>query len=82
MIDRQKLKPKSLAVSIAITVFATFVGLSASAQRVLLDRVIALVDEGVILQSELDIRINDLQQKIKIPELAKMHATVVVCLSY
>ena len=62
MIDRQKLKPKSLAVSIAITVFATFVGLSASAQRVLLDRVIALVDEGVILQSELDIRINDLQQ--------------------
>ena len=57
MIDRQKLKPKSLAVSIAITVFATFVGLSASAQRVLLDRVIALVDEGVILQSELDIRI-------------------------
>ena len=62
MIDRQKLKPKSLAVSIAITVFATFVGLTASAQRVLLDRVIALVDEGVILQSELDIRINDLQQ--------------------
>ena len=62
MIDRQKLNPKSLAVSIAITVFATFVGLSASAQRVLLDRVIALVDEGVILQSELDIRINDLQQ--------------------
>ena len=62
MIDRKKLKPKSLAVSVAITVFATFVGLSASAQRVLLDRVIALVDEGVILQSELDIRINDLQQ--------------------
>ena len=62
MIDRQKLKPKSLAVSLAITIFATFVGLSASAQRVLLDRVIALVDEGVILQSELDIRISDLQQ--------------------
>ena len=62
MIDRKKLKAKSLAVSVAITVFATFVGLSASAQRVLLDRVIALVDEGVILQSELDIRINDLQQ--------------------
>ena len=62
MIYRQKPKPKSLAVSLSITVFLAFVGLSASAQRVLLDRVIALVDEGVILQSELDIRISDLQQ--------------------
>ena len=62
MIYRQKPKPHSLVVSLTITVFLTFLSLSASAQRVLLDRVIALVDEGVILQSELDIRINDLQQ--------------------
>ena len=62
MIYRQKPKPHSLALSLTITVFLTFLGLSASAQRVLLDRVIALVDEGVILQSELDIRISDLQQ--------------------
>ena len=34
----------------------------ATGQRMLLDRVIALVDEDVVLQSELDARINDIQQ--------------------
>lgn len=35
---------------------------SASAQRVLLDRIIALVDEGVVLQSELEARITEVQE--------------------
>jgi peptidyl-prolyl cis-trans isomerase SurA len=35
---------------------------SASAQRVLLDRIVALVDEGVVLQSELDLRMVEIQQ--------------------
>ena len=35
---------------------------SASAQRVLLDRIVALVDEGVVLQSELDLRMMEIQQ--------------------
>ena len=34
---------------------------SASAQRVLLDRIIALVDEGVVLQSELELRVSEIQ---------------------
>ena len=34
---------------------------SASAQRVLLDKVIALVDEGVVLQSELETRVTEIQ---------------------
>ena len=34
---------------------------SASAQRVLLDKVIALVDEGVVLQSELESRVTEIQ---------------------
>ena len=62
MISRKKPKQKILTVSWIISTFLAFLCLHASAQRVLLDRVIALVDEDVILQSELDIRINDLQQ--------------------
>ncbi len=34
----------------------------ASAQRVLLDRIVALVDEGVVLQSELETRIAEIQE--------------------
>ena len=34
----------------------------AAAQRVLLDRIVALVDEGVVLQSELDARIIEIEQ--------------------
>lgn len=34
---------------------------SASAQRVLLDRIVALVDEGVVLQSELELRIAEVR---------------------
>ncbi|MEX0965202.1 MAG: peptidylprolyl isomerase [Pseudohongiellaceae bacterium] len=34
----------------------------ASAQRVLLDRIVALVDEGVVLQSELEARMAEIQQ--------------------
>jgi peptidyl-prolyl cis-trans isomerase SurA len=37
-------------------------GQSAVAQRVLLDRIIALVDEGVVLQSELNARLIEIQQ--------------------
>ncbi len=33
-----------------------------SAQRVLLDRIVALVDEGVVLQSELELRLTEIQQ--------------------
>ena len=62
MTSRKKPEPKVLTVSLIISAFLTFLCLHASAQRVLLDRVIALVDEDVILQSELDIRIRDLQQ--------------------
>ena len=35
----------------------------ASAQRVLLDKIVAIVDEGVVLQSELDERLLDIQMK-------------------
>lgn len=35
---------------------------SASAQRVLLDRIVALVDEGVVLQSELESRVAEVRQ--------------------
>ncbi len=35
---------------------------SATAQRVLLDRIIALVDEGVVLQSELEIRVAEIRE--------------------
>ena len=62
MTSRKKPEPKVLTASWIISAFLTFLCLHASAQRVLLDRVIALVDEDVILQSELDIRIRDLQQ--------------------
>ena len=43
----------------AITLIA---GNPAAAQRILLDRVIALVDDDVVLQSELDNRIRDIEQ--------------------
>ena len=62
MTSRKKPEPKVLTVSWIISAFLTFLCLHASAHRVLLDRVIALVDEDVILQSELDIRIRDFQQ--------------------
>ena len=35
---------------------------TASAQRVLLDKIVALVDEGVVLQSELELRVNEIQE--------------------
>lgn len=35
---------------------------SVSAQRVLLDRIVALVDEGVVLQSEFELRVNEVRQ--------------------
>lgn len=49
----------------------------ASAQRVLLDRIVALVDEGVVLQSELDARLLDIQTKAAranrpLPEIGKL----------
>lgn len=42
-------------------IFAVTAG-SVSAQRVLLDRIIALVDEGVVLQSELELRVAEIKQ--------------------
>ncbi|MDD9897289.1 MAG: peptidylprolyl isomerase [Gammaproteobacteria bacterium] len=50
----------SLARSCLLTVIAILLSTSALAQRVLLDRVIALVDQDVVLQSELDLRIADI----------------------
>lgn len=44
-------------LGLAITIAAG----SASAQRVLLDRIVALVDEGVVLQSELESRVIEIQ---------------------
>ena len=62
MIYREKTKREIFSIGLSLILWTTFSCMPASAQRVLLDRIIALVDEGVILQSELDTRINDLQQ--------------------
>ena len=62
MIYREETKRKIFSIGLSLILWTTFSCMPASAQRVLLDRIIALVDEGVILQSELDTRINDLQQ--------------------
>ena len=62
MIYREKTKREIFSIGLSLILWTTFSCMPASAQRVLLDRIIALVDEGVILQSELDTRIYDLQQ--------------------
>lgn len=38
---------------------------TAQAERQLLDRVIAIVDDGVILQSELDARVNTIRSRLQ-----------------
>ena len=48
----------AIGLGLALTIAAG----SASAQRVLLDRIVALVDEGVVLQSELELRITEVRQ--------------------
>ena len=48
----------NLLIALTLMLFNT----PATGQRMLLDRVIALVDDDVVLQSELDARINDIQQ--------------------
>ncbi len=48
----------AIGLGLALTIAAG----SASAQRVLLDRIIALVDEGVVLQSELELRVAEIRQ--------------------
>ena len=47
----------AIGLGLALTIIAG----SASAQRVLLDKVIALVDEDVVLQSELESRVTEIQ---------------------
>lgn len=44
---------------------AVLIPFSANAERQVLDRVIAIVDEGVILQSELDERMREIQQRAR-----------------
>jgi peptidyl-prolyl cis-trans isomerase SurA len=48
-------------LAIGLGLALTIVAGSASAQRVLLDKVIALVDEDVVLQSELESRVTEIQ---------------------
>ncbi|GJM13817.1 MAG: chaperone SurA [Pseudohongiella sp.] len=48
----------SIGLALALAISAT----TASGQRVLLDRIIALVDEGVVLQSELEARVVEIKQ--------------------
>ncbi|PCI76808.1 MAG: hypothetical protein COB20_09635 [SAR86 cluster bacterium] len=48
----------AIGLGLALTIAAG----SASAQRVLLDRIVALVDEGVVLQSELNSRIVEIRE--------------------
>jgi peptidyl-prolyl cis-trans isomerase SurA len=54
---------------------------SACAQRVLLDRIIALVDEGVVLQSELDTRVVEIRENAaranaNLPEAEQLRSEV------
>jgi peptidyl-prolyl cis-trans isomerase SurA len=53
--------PRFLSV-IGLGLVLTIAAGSASAQRVLLDRIVALVDEGVVLQSELELRVSEIQE--------------------
>ena len=63
MTRKKRLSSNSFAVNSALALLLlAFLSMTATAQRVLLDRVIALVDEGVVLQSELDLRIDELKQ--------------------
>ena len=63
MTRKKRLSSNSFTVNSALTLLLlAFLSMPATAQRVLLDRVIALVDEGVVLQSELDLRIDELKQ--------------------
>ena len=63
MTRKKRLSSNSFTVNSALALLLlAFLSMSATAQRVLLDRVIALVDEGVVLQSELDLRIDELKQ--------------------
>jgi len=55
---------KALSIC-AIATLAILAGSAAAAERQLLDRVIALVDEGVILQSEYDERIQEVQLRAR-----------------
>lgn len=51
------------ALATLVLVVATGAGYAAAAERQVLDRVIALVDEGVILQSEYDERLQEILQR-------------------
>ena len=63
MTRKKRLSSNSFTVNSALALLLlAFLSMTATAQRVLLDRVIALVDEGVVLQSELDLRIDELKQ--------------------
>ena len=63
MSRKKRLSSNSFTVNSALALLLlAFLSMPANAQRVLLDRVIALVDEGVVLQSELDLRIDELKQ--------------------
>jgi len=50
-----------LCSSVGLSLWIAFAGSSALAQRQLLDRVIAIVDEDVVLMSELEDRLNDIR---------------------
>lgn len=52
----------SLLSAIGLALVLAIAAGSASAQRVLLDRIVALVDEGVVLQSELELRLAEIRE--------------------
>lgn len=67
--------------TIGFSLLVATTALPASGQRVLLDRIIALVDEGVVLQSELDLRIAEIQENAAranqpLPELEQFRSEV------
>ena len=67
----------AIGLGLALTIGAG----SACAQRVLLDRIIALVDEGVVLQSELDTRVVEIRENAaranaNLPEAEQLRSEV------
>lgn len=54
---------RAVAAALMVAGAASVLSLPAMAERQLLDRVIAIVDDGVVLQSEFDERIGEIQQR-------------------
>lgn len=56
-------KSHATICALGLVLLGAFVGTPALAQRQTLDKIVAIVDEGVVLQSELDKRVADIRQQ-------------------